>query len=93
MQNKLLHRFFSNNKALLSVTSTSYIIVKNKHWDTFMVWLYEKQLGSLSGVFQSPRCCYVKSILFLLRVYMIKGYDALTEISPFEAKWDEQKSI
>ena len=24
---------------------------------------------------------------------MIKGDDALTEISPFEAKWDEQNSI
>ena len=58
-----------------------------------MVWLYEKQLGSHSGIFQSPRCCCVKSLLFLLRVYMIKGYEALTEISSFETKWDEQKSI
>ena len=32
-----------------------------------------------------------KSLLFLFCVFMIKGDDALTEISPFEAKWDEQK--
>ena len=40
-----------------------------------------------------PTRWYVKSILFLFRVYMIKGDDVLTEISPFEAKWDEQKLI
>ena len=31
--------------------------------------------------------------LFLFCVYMIKGDDVLTEISAFEAKWDEKKSI
>ena len=30
MHNKLSHGFFSNNKALLSSTRTSYIIVKKK---------------------------------------------------------------
>ena len=33
------------------------------------------------------------SLLFLFYVYMIKGDGALTEVSPFEAKWDEQKTI
>ena len=30
---------------------------------------------------------------FLFCVYMIKGDDTLTDMSPVEAKWDEQKSI
>ena len=57
--------------------------------------LYEKQLGSLEGYISlTEMCCvYVKSLLFSFCVYMIKGDDALTEISSFEAKWDEQKSI
>ena len=56
---------------------------------------YEKQLGSLGGyVPLTEMCCvYVKSVLFSFCVYMIKEGDALTEISSFEAKWDEQKSI
>ena len=33
----------------------------------------------------------ISFILFC--VWMIKGNDALTEISLYEAKWDEQKSI
>ena len=54
IQNKLLHRFFSNNKALFSRIRTSYIIFffKKRHWKTslfkkeaifcyFMVWFYE----------------------------------------------------
>ena len=36
---------------------------------------------------------YTMPILISFCVYMIKGDDALTEISPFQAKWDEQKSI
>ena len=35
----------------------------------------------------------MSNLLFLFCIYMIKGDDALTEISPFEAKWDEQNSI
>ena len=76
---------------------------------TFKVWLhgggdgggwegaalYEKQLGSLGGYIPlNEMCCVcVKSLLFSFCVYVIKGDDALTEISSFEAKWDEQKSV
>ena len=35
----------------------------------------------------------MSNLLFLFCVYMIRGDDALTEISTFEAKWDEQNSI
>ena len=35
----------------------------------------------------------MSNLFYIYCVYMIKGDDALTEISPFEAKWDEQKSI
>ena len=31
--------------------------------------------------------------IFILCLYMIKVGDAFTEMSPFETKWDEQKSI
>ena len=55
---------------------------------------YEKQLGSLKEISHSPKCCwYVKSLLFLFCVYLIKGDNALTEISPFKTKWNGQKSI
>ena len=50
MHNKLLHRFFSNKKALLPTTRTSYIIVRKNYWDAFRVWLYEKQLRLLRGI-------------------------------------------
>ena len=36
---------------------------------------------------------YTMPLLFLFCVYMIKGDNGNTEISPFQAKWDEQKSI
>ena len=35
----------------------------------------------------------ISNLLFSFCVYMIKGNDVLTEISPLEAKWDKQKSI
>ena len=61
---------------------------------TFMVQLYEKQLGSIRGNSHSTGCCwYVQSLLFLFCLYIIEGDDALTAISPFESKWDEQKLI
>ena len=42
----------------------------------------------------SPRCCcYVRSLLLSFCVDIIKGDDALTEISFFEAKWEKQKLI
>ena len=85
--NKLLHRFFSNNKALLSSIRTSYIIVLKKSigilkkeaiFVTFRLWLYEEQLGLLRGISQSPRCrWYAKSLLFLFCVYMIMVDDTL----------------
>ena len=101
MHNKILHRFFSNYKALLSRTRASFVRIytykflrKKQFFVTFWVWLYEKQLGSLRGISHSPRCCwYVKSLLFSFWVYMIKGDDTLTEFSSFEVKWVEQKSI
>ena len=40
MHNKLLCRFFSNNKVVLSSTRTSYIIVqRNKHWNVSEILL------------------------------------------------------
>ena len=73
---------------------THEFLRKKQFFLTFWVWLYKKQLGSLRGIYHSPRCCwYVKSLLFSFWVYMIKGDDTLTEISPFEVKWVEQKSI
>ena len=36
--------------------------------------------------------CHI-SFIFILYLNMIKRNDALTDISPFEANWDEQKSI
>ena len=88
MHNKLLHKFSSNNKCCCEVhIQATWLLKRNKHWNAFSVWLYKKQLGSLRGISHSPRCCwYVKSLLLLFCVYMIKGDDALTVISPFEAK-------
>ena len=44
-------------------------------------------LALLGGIPLTEMCCvYVKSLLFSFCVYMIKGDDALTEISSFEAK-------
>ena len=69
------------------VQATS-LLKRNKHWNAFRVWLYEKQLGSLRVMSHWPRCCwYVKSILFSFCVYTIKGDDALTEMSPFEVRF------
>ena len=80
--------FFQTIKRCCQVhVQATSLLKRNKHWNAFRVWLYEKQLGSLRGISHSPRCCgYGKSLLFLFCVYMIKGDDALTEISPFEAK-------
>ena len=50
MYNKLLHRSFSNEKALLSTTRTSYIIVRKNYWNAFRVWLNEKQLRLLREI-------------------------------------------
>ena len=50
MYNKLLDRSFSNEKALLSTTRTSYIIVRKNYWNAFRVWLNEKQLRLLRGI-------------------------------------------
>ena len=36
---------------------------------------------------------YVKSPLFSFCIYMIEWDDALSDILPFKAKWDEQISI
>ena len=71
------------------------MLKKKQFFVTFKVCLYEKQLGSLERdiPFTEMCCVYVKSLLFSFCVYMIKGDDALTEISTFEARWDEQKSI
>ena len=47
----------------------------------FLGMLYEKQLGLLRGISDSPRCCWcVKSFLFSFCVYMIKADDTLTDI-------------
>ena len=47
----------------------------------FLGMLYEKQLGLLRGISDSPRCCWcVKSFLFSFCVYMIKADDTLTKI-------------
>ena len=39
MHNKLSHGFFSNNKVHVQATS---LLKRNKHWNAFRVWLYEK---------------------------------------------------
>ena len=58
MQNKLLHRFFSNNKVLLSSTHTSYIFLKkislgmfkkNQSFITFRVCYRRNNLAHLKG--------------------------------------------
>ena len=68
MHNKLSHGFFSNNKVHVQATS---LLKRNKHWNAFRVWLYEKQLGSLRGISHSRRCCwYVIFLLFLFCVYI-----------------------
>ena len=46
MHNKLSHGFFSNNKVHVQATS---LLKRNKHWNAFRVWLYEKQLRLLRG--------------------------------------------
>ena len=46
MHNKLSHGFFSNNKVHVQATS---LLKRNKHWNAFRVWLYEKQLDPLRG--------------------------------------------
>ena len=85
--------FFQTIKRCCQVHVQAISFLKrNKHWNTFRVRLYREQLGSLRGVSHSLRCCwYVKSFLFLFCVYMIKGGGTLTQVLPFEAKWEEQK--
>ena len=54
----------------------------------FESMLYEKQLGLVRGISHSPRCFwYVKSLLFLICVYMIKGDNALTYPDPILPAW------
>ena len=53
MHNKLSHGFFSNNKVHVQATS---LLKRNKHWNAFRVWLYEKQLGLLRGISDSLGC-------------------------------------
>ena len=71
--NKLSHGFSTNNKkrcCQVHVQAT-LLLKRNKHWNAFRVWLYEKQLGSLRGISLSPRCCwYVIFLLFLFCVYI-----------------------
>ena len=79
MHEKLLvFKYFSNNKALMSSTYTSYITVKKisigmfkKKSSFFRVWLYWKQLGSLKGSSHSPRCCWHVRSLFSFCVCML----------------------
>ena len=87
MHNKLLHKFLTIKCFCQVHVQATSLLKRNKHWNAFRVWLYEKQLGSLREISHAPRCCcYVKSLLFLFCVYMIKGDDSLTKISPLEAK-------
>ena len=50
MHNKLLQSFFQTTKRCgqVQIQATS-LLKRNKHWDAFRVWLYEKQFGSLRG--------------------------------------------
>ena len=64
--------FFQTIKRCCQVhVKATSLLKRNKHWNAFRVWLYEKQLGSLKGISHSPRCCwYVISLLFLFWVYI-----------------------
>ena len=50
--------------------------LKKKHFFVaFRLWLYEKQLGLLSGIFHSRRCCWYTSNLFYFHfVFYDKGW-------------------
>ena len=50
----------------VQVQATS-VLKRNKHWNALRAWLHEKQLGSLRGIFHSPRCCW--SVIFLLFLF------------------------
>ena len=83
MHNKLSHGIFSNNKALLSSTRTSYIIVK-KGISIGMLLGYcymRNNLVRLGGypLTEILLICHI-SFIFILRLYIIKWNDALTEI-------------
>ena len=78
---------------LRSSTRTGYIIVKKKLvleyflgiWGT--TWFTEGDIPLTKMLL----ICQI-SFIFILYLYD-QGDDALTKILPFEAKWDEQKSI
>ena len=59
---------------------------RNKHWNAFRVWLYHKGDIPFTEILQ---ICQI----FFIFILCDQGGDALTQILPFEAKWDEQKSI
>ena len=52
-----------------------------------------KKLARLGGYSTHRDAADMSDLFYFYCVYMIKEDDTLTEISPFEAKWDEQKSI
>ena len=68
------------------------LLKRNKHWNAFRVWLYHKQLGLLKGNIPLTEILQICQIFFIFILCDQRG-DALTQILPFEAKWDEQKSI
>ena len=96
-----LHSFFQTITGCCQVHAQATLLFKKisigmLQWEaifvTFRVWLHEKQLGPFGRISYSPGCCwYVKPLLFSSCVYLIKMDDVLTDISSFEAKWDEKK--
>ena len=100
MHNKILHRFFSNNKALLSRKRTSFanlhVRIFKKEANFLLLFEYDYMRSNLAHSGGYPThgdVADMSNLFFFILSLLIEGDDTLTEFSPFEGKWVEQKSI
>ena len=93
MHNKLLHRFFFQTiKRCCQLHVQAAPLFKISIGFLLCCGYMRNNLVHLGGYSTHRDAADMSNLLFLLFVYMIKEDHAHTEISPFEEKWDEQKS-